>query len=68
MNVYGKVVLDIGTVRIWVSRVNGNFKKEETDLSNRFHSGRSAAAVNDDKAEQVYTLITADRRIIITKH
>lgn len=50
LNIYAEVV---SKVKRWINRVNGNPKAEgETDFSDRHHSGRMAAAVNKDYAEQ----------------
>lgn len=53
--VYGKAVLD---VRRWASSVNGYSREnEESDLSDRYRSDRTAAAVNENESD-----ITTDRR------
>lgn len=60
---------DAITVRRRVSIVNVNpEEKEETDRQcDRPQSGRSTDSVNENKAKQVNTLITADRRITSAK-
>lgn len=48
MNAYKKAVLDVSTLRKWISRINGNPREnEETDLS-----GWSAVALKEDKTKQ----------------
>lgn len=46
-NVYGRVALDLSTVRRWVSRINVN-------LSRKGETERPAATLNENKAKQVY--------------
>lgn len=68
VNVYEKDALDVSTIKRWVIRVNGNTReKGETELNDRPHSGRPAAALNENKAKQDYVLIAADGRIPIAK-
>lgn len=45
------------------NRINANLKdKGNTDISNRLHSGRQDAVVNEDKDKQIDFLIADDRR------
>lgn len=66
VNVYEKVVFDISTVRVWISRVKGKpSDKRKADLSDRPHSGWQIAVMNDD-SEQSDALNTCDTQIIIS--
>lgn len=52
-----------------VNIINGNWReKGESDSCDKPHSGRSDAAVNEDKDKQNDDFITAVKRIMVAKH
>lgn len=57
-NIYRKTALDVSKVRRLVSTVNGNpWEKAETDLSDRPYSGRTVAAIKENKGKEADALI-----------
>lgn len=68
VNVYRKSELDISILKRMVWRVNGtSIEKGESDLSDRLCSVKLATVVNEDTVKQTNALLTAERRITITK-
>lgn len=63
MNVDGKAAFDVSTVTRWVSWVNGN--PREKNISDTLHSGRPAAAVDENQTKQADILIKADRKSLL---
>lgn len=57
-NIYGKFALHVGKVRSLVSRIIENPReKGKNSISDWFHSGRSAAAAKDVKANKTMLLL-----------
>lgn len=53
LNVYGKAIHDISTVRRWLGTVNSNLKVNgEIDYRDTFYSSSPADVINADKAKQ----------------
>lgn len=62
VNVCGNALIDVNTVRKWVSRVNSNSReKEEIAFSNRLRSVRPIAVVNENMSKQADTFIAIER-------
>lgn len=66
MNVYRKAVIHVSTVKRWVN--SNPREKGEPDLSERQHSVRPAAAMNEDMAQQADTLITTEEKELLLQN